>query len=169
VLDGQARTADATANTNCEYLLLTAANFFLFVRSHPELAMKFIELLCQKLRWTSDQVEQVILQNLPGRLASASFVWPRKHKLAPGDQTIAVTQQEMSRDGRHDSRKHQQAVCGFGLTANGFVSSMAPSVVWMPSRFRRWSKQDREARAIEHDPKGGYGFSEKIMLGSENR
>ena len=96
VLDGQARTADATANTNCEIFVIDRREFLPFVRSHPELAMKFIELLCQKLRWTSDQVEQVILQNLPGRLASALIRLAEKHKLAPGDQTIAVTQQEMS-------------------------------------------------------------------------
>jgi CRP/FNR family cyclic AMP-dependent transcriptional regulator len=96
VLDGQSRTADATANTNCEIFVIDRREFLPFVRSHPELAMKFIELLCAKLRWTSDQVEQVILQNLPGRLASALIRLAEKHKLAPGDQTIAVTQQEMS-------------------------------------------------------------------------
>jgi CRP-like cAMP-binding protein len=66
------------------------------VRSHPALAMKFIELLCAKLRWTSDQVEQVILQNLPGRLASALIRLAEKHEDAPGGRTIAVTQQEIS-------------------------------------------------------------------------
>jgi CRP/FNR family transcriptional regulator, cyclic AMP receptor protein len=66
------------------------------VRSQPALAMKFIELLCTRLRWTSDQVEQVILQNLPGRLASALIRLTRKHKLSPADKTIAVTQQEIS-------------------------------------------------------------------------
>ena len=96
VLDGQSRTADATANTNCEIFVIDRREFLPFVRSHPELAMKFIELLCAKLRWTSDQVEQVILQNLPGRLASALIRLAEKHTLAPGDQTIAVTQQEMS-------------------------------------------------------------------------
>jgi CRP/FNR family cyclic AMP-dependent transcriptional regulator len=96
VLDGQSRTADATANTNCEIFVIDRREFLPFVRSHPALAMKFIELLCAKLRWTSDQVEQVILQNLPGRLASALIRLAEKHKLAPGDQTIAVTQQEMS-------------------------------------------------------------------------
>jgi CRP/FNR family cyclic AMP-dependent transcriptional regulator len=96
VLDGQSRTADATANTNCEIFVIDRREFLPFVRSHPELAMKFIELLCAKLRWTSDQVEQVILQNLPGRLASALIRLAEKHKLAPGDQTIAVTQQEIS-------------------------------------------------------------------------
>ena len=96
VLDGQPRTADATANTNCEIFVIDRREFLPFVRSHPALAMKFIELLCAKLRWTSDQVEQVILQNLPGRLASALIRLAEKHKLAPGDRTIAVTQQEIS-------------------------------------------------------------------------
>ena len=96
VLDGQSRTADATANTNCEIFVIDRREFLPFVRSHPALAMKFIELLCAKLRWTSDQVEQVILQNLPGRLASALIRLADKHKLAPGDRTIAVTQQEIS-------------------------------------------------------------------------
>jgi CRP-like cAMP-binding protein len=58
--------------------------------------MKFIELLCTRLRWTSDQVEEVILQNLPGRLASALIRLTDKHKPAPGGRTIAVTQQEIS-------------------------------------------------------------------------
>jgi CRP/FNR family transcriptional regulator, cyclic AMP receptor protein len=96
VLDGQARSADATANTNCEMFVIDRREFLPFVRSHPELAMKFIELLCAKLRWTSDQVEQVILQNLPGRLASALIRLAEKHRLVPGDRTIPVTQQEIS-------------------------------------------------------------------------
>src|SRR6266436_4435131 len=96
VLDGQARTADATANTNCEIFVIDRRELLPFVRSHPALAMKFIELLCAKLRWTSDQVEQVILQNLPGRLASALIRLADKHKFAPGGRTIAVTQQELS-------------------------------------------------------------------------
>jgi CRP/FNR family transcriptional regulator, cyclic AMP receptor protein len=96
VLDGLARTADATANTNCEIYVIDRRDFLPFVRSQPALAMKFIELLCTKLRWTSDQVEEVILQNLPGRLASALLRLTEKDKLAPGGRTIAITQQEIS-------------------------------------------------------------------------
>jgi CRP/FNR family cyclic AMP-dependent transcriptional regulator len=96
VLDGQARTADATANTNCEIFIIDRREFLPFVRSQPVLAMKFIDLLCTRLRWTSDQVEQVILQNLPGRLASALIRLTEKHQLSPGARTIAVTQQEIS-------------------------------------------------------------------------
>jgi len=96
LLDGLARTADATANTNCEIFVIDRREFIPFVRSQPALAMKIIELLCMRLRWTSDQVEEVILQNLPGRLASALLRLTEKHKLAPGGRTIAITQQEIS-------------------------------------------------------------------------
>ncbi len=96
VLDGQARTADAIANTNCEIFVLDRRDFLPFVRGQPELAMRLIELLCTRLRWTSDQVEQVILQDLPGRLASALLGLTDKRKLEPQSQTIAITQQEIS-------------------------------------------------------------------------
>ncbi len=96
VLDGQARTADATANTNCEIFAIDRRDFLPFVAGQPALAMKFIELLCTRLRWTSDQVEQVILQNLPGRLAGALIRLTEKYKLAPACRTITITQQEIS-------------------------------------------------------------------------
>jgi CRP/FNR family transcriptional regulator, cyclic AMP receptor protein len=96
VLDGQARTADAIANTNCEIYVIDRREFLPFVKSQPALAMKFIELLCTRLRWTSDQVEQVILQDLPGRLASALIRLTERHRPAQDSRTIAVTQQEIS-------------------------------------------------------------------------
>src|ERR1700674_3897202 len=96
LLDGLERTADATANTNCEVFIIDRREFLPFVRSQPALAMKFIELLCARLRWTSDQVEQIILQDLPGRLASALIRLTEKHKLSQGGRTIAGSQQEIS-------------------------------------------------------------------------
>jgi CRP-like cAMP-binding protein len=96
LFDGHPRSADATANTNCEIFVIDRREFLPFVRSQPALAMKFIELLCARLRWTSDQVEQVILQNLPGRLASALIRLTEKHKQEPKGRSIAVTQQEIS-------------------------------------------------------------------------
>ena len=96
VLDGRERTADATANTNCEILVIDRREFLPFVKSQPVLAMKFIELLCDRLRWTSDQVEQVILQDLPRRLASALLGLTEKRKLDTSSRTIAITQQEIS-------------------------------------------------------------------------
>jgi CRP-like cAMP-binding protein len=96
VLDGQPRSADATANTNCEIFVIDRRDFLPFVRSQPALAMKFIELLCARLRWTSEQVEHVILQDLPGRLASALLGLTERRKPSPENHTIAITQQEIS-------------------------------------------------------------------------
>jgi CRP/FNR family cyclic AMP-dependent transcriptional regulator len=96
LLDGSARSADAIANSACELFTIDRREFIPFVRSQPALAMKFIELLCTRLRRTSDQVEQIILQNLPGRLASALLGLTEKHKLGPQGRTIAITQQEIS-------------------------------------------------------------------------
>ncbi len=96
VLDGQPRSADAIANTNCEIFVIDHRDFLPFVRNQPTLAMKFIELLCARLRWTSEQVEQVILQDLPGRLASALLGLIEKRKPDPENHTIAITQQEIS-------------------------------------------------------------------------
>ena len=96
VLDGLSRTADATAHSNCELFVIDRREFIPFVRSQPALAMKFIELLCGRLRWTSDQVEQVILQDLPGRLASVLLRLLEKQKPPSEGRTIAATQQEIS-------------------------------------------------------------------------
>jgi len=96
LLDGGARSAAAIANSNCELFVIDRREFIPFVKEQPALAMKFIELLCERLRWTSDQVEQIILQNLPGRLASALLRLSEKHKPAQPGRTIAITQQEIS-------------------------------------------------------------------------
>jgi CRP-like cAMP-binding protein len=96
LLDGQVRSADATANSNCELFTIDRREFVPFVRSQPTLAMKFIELLCTRLRRTSDQVEQVILQDLPGRLASALLRLTERRTPGGGERSIAITQQEIS-------------------------------------------------------------------------
>src|SRR5689334_24148643 len=96
LLDGQARSTDAIANSNCELFVIDRREFIPFVKAQPALAMKFIELLCERLRSTSDQVEQIILQNLPGRLASVLLRLTERRKLTEGERTIAITQQEIS-------------------------------------------------------------------------
>jgi CRP/FNR family transcriptional regulator, cyclic AMP receptor protein len=118
LLDGLARTADATANTNCELCVIDRREFLPFLRSQPTLAMKFIELLCTRVRWTSDQVEQVILQNLPGRLASALIRLTEIQACArrPHHRHHPAGNQ---RNGRHDPGEHQQAIAGLGSAKVG--------------------------------------------------
>lgn len=69
LLDGRPRTADAVAATDCELMVIERRDFIPFVQQNPEVALKLIEVLCMRLRRTTEQVEDVMFLNLPGRLA----------------------------------------------------------------------------------------------------
>src|ERR1700759_3008639 len=69
VLDGQARTADATAGEATELFVLRREDFLNFLEREPKVAIKIIQLLCQRIRWQSERMEESVLQPLPVRLA----------------------------------------------------------------------------------------------------
>src|SRR5262249_8698034 len=96
LLDGGERTADAVATTDSEILVIDRREFMPFIKSQPVLAMKLIDLLCMRLRWISDHVEQIALPNLPGRLAKALLRLIERGGSAPAKPKLAVTQLELS-------------------------------------------------------------------------
>ncbi|SFJ00613.1 Crp/Fnr family transcriptional regulator [Bradyrhizobium sp. Gha] len=69
VLDGQSRTADATAGEASELFVLRREDFLAFLEREPKVAIKIIALLCQRVRWQSERMEESMLQPLPVRLA----------------------------------------------------------------------------------------------------
>ena len=69
VLDGQSRTADATAGEASELFVLRREDFLAFLEREPKVAIKIIALLCQRIRWQSERMEESMLQPLPVRLA----------------------------------------------------------------------------------------------------
>jgi CRP-like cAMP-binding protein len=71
LLDGQPRTADAVAMTDCELMVIDRRDFIPFLRREPDVALKLIETLCARIRRTSAQVEDVMHLSLPARLAKA--------------------------------------------------------------------------------------------------
>jgi CRP/FNR family cyclic AMP-dependent transcriptional regulator len=68
-LDGQPRTANATAKEQTELFVIRRDDFLGFLEREPAIAVKFITLLCQRLRWISDRMEEAVLLPLPVRLA----------------------------------------------------------------------------------------------------
>jgi CRP/FNR family transcriptional regulator, cyclic AMP receptor protein len=69
VLDGQNRTADATAGEPSELFVVRRNDFLAFLESEPRAAVKLIALLCQRIRWASDRFEEAVLLPLEVRLA----------------------------------------------------------------------------------------------------
>jgi CRP/FNR family transcriptional regulator, cyclic AMP receptor protein len=68
-LDGQPRTADATAEEQTELFVIRREDFLGFLEREPAIAVKFITLLCQRVRWISERMEEAVLLPLPVRLA----------------------------------------------------------------------------------------------------
>ncbi len=95
LLDGHPRTADAIATTKCQLMMIDRRDFLPLVRSHPELAARIIDVLCSRLRHTSEQVEDIVFLDLPGRLAKALLRLAGGRDTSAKSQKIAITQREI--------------------------------------------------------------------------
>jgi CRP-like cAMP-binding protein len=71
LLDGGPRTADAVAITDCELFVIERRDFLPIMREEPEVAVRMIEILCSRVRRTTEQAENLMFMPLRGRLAKA--------------------------------------------------------------------------------------------------
>src|SRR5215475_16085452 len=93
LLDGRARTANATAMFDCELIVIERREFIPFLRTEPDVTLKLMEILCSRLRKTSEQVQDVTFLNLPARLAKILL---RLAATAGPSGKVAITQREIS-------------------------------------------------------------------------
>jgi len=96
LLDGQPRTADAIAATDCELMVIERRDFLGFVHGEPKVAMKLIELLCARLRVAGARTEEVAFLNLPARLACLLLRLREQNGAGADKDKLSVTQQEIS-------------------------------------------------------------------------
>jgi CRP/FNR family transcriptional regulator, cyclic AMP receptor protein len=71
MLDGDERSADATALTDCELLVLNRRDLLPVLEHRADLCLILLKVLCRKLRLTTEQVEDVIFRHLQSRVAKA--------------------------------------------------------------------------------------------------
>jgi CRP/FNR family transcriptional regulator, cyclic AMP receptor protein len=69
LLDGKERTADATAMGPTTLLVLDRRDFIPFLERNPKIAVRLIEVLCERVRRTSEMVESVAFLEYSARLA----------------------------------------------------------------------------------------------------
>jgi CRP/FNR family transcriptional regulator, cyclic AMP receptor protein len=69
LLDGQPRSTDAVTLEETELLVLERNRLTPFLSGHPETAARLIEVLCQRLRRTSEALEDALLRDAPSRVA----------------------------------------------------------------------------------------------------
>src|SRR3954447_22262339 len=71
VIDGKERSAGASAMTDCDLLIIDRRDVLPIFERHPEICMMLMQVLCQRLRRTSEQVEDVLFRSLEARVAKA--------------------------------------------------------------------------------------------------
>ena len=69
LLDGLPRTADAVAMAESTVMQIRRRDFMPLLKREPEIAIRLIELLCERVRWVSGLVEDAAFLPLPARLA----------------------------------------------------------------------------------------------------
>jgi CRP-like cAMP-binding protein len=96
LLDGHPRTADAIALSDCDLILIERRDFLPLLRDQPSIALKFIEILCSRLRGTSGQLEDTVFLNLPSRLAKTLLHLNGNREKSDPTRKIPITQRDIS-------------------------------------------------------------------------
>jgi CRP-like cAMP-binding protein len=96
LLDGRSRTADAIAMSDCEFMVIDRRDFLAFVHGDPKVALKLIELLCTRLRFASDHLEELVFLSLPARLARTLLRLAESDGKLTAGRKLAITQREIS-------------------------------------------------------------------------
>ena len=131
LLDGRPRTADATAMSDCELVVIERRDFVPFLRDRPDVTLKFIEILCSRLRHTSEQVQDLTFLNLPTRLAKTLLELTAATETSASKAKVTITQREISQiigRSRESTNKQLRAWVkrGWVKLERGGVSVLAP-------------------------------------------
>ena len=94
-LDGGPRTADAVMIEAGELMVIERRDFLPLLQDYPELALRLLEILCGRLRHTSEQVEDIVFLGLEARLAK-TLLYLYEHSSYQHPQELKVTQREIS-------------------------------------------------------------------------
>ena len=86
LLDGEPRTADATAMTPCRLLLLERRDFIATLADEPSAALALLKILSVRLRRTSRQLEEASFKPAAQRLAEALLTLGRPAEIDDRDE-----------------------------------------------------------------------------------
>jgi CRP/FNR family transcriptional regulator, cyclic AMP receptor protein len=69
LLDGKPRSADAAAIEDSKLIMVERRHFLPYLASNNDLALRVIDVLCERLRDTTETLGNLAMLDLPGRLA----------------------------------------------------------------------------------------------------
>ena len=93
MLDGKPRSADATALTKCELLVLERRHVIPFLERNPAICLKLMEILCARIRRSDERMADIAFLDLPTRLAKVLLNQPAK---TLGPAKLSLLQRELA-------------------------------------------------------------------------
>lgn len=98
VMDGLPRTAGATALDNTKLLVIRRPDLLDLLAEEPLLAVQLMRLLCMRLRWTSELVEESAFLGGPARLAKRLLILASLHgrPSEPDELELRISQAELA-------------------------------------------------------------------------
>ena len=99
LLDGLSRTASATATEQTTLVVIPRKDFLRHLENDPGLAIHLMKLLCSRLRWVSDLVEESAFLAGPARVAQrlTHLVEINGRPLPDGSIEIVMSQADLGR------------------------------------------------------------------------
>ncbi|NQV54514.1 MAG: Crp/Fnr family transcriptional regulator [Rhodospirillales bacterium] len=133
LLDGKPRTADAWAMAATELFRVPRADFVALMESEPRLTTHLLEMVCDRVRQTSEMLEDAAFLDLPARLAKRLLSLAKYYgKIEPKDALdpapddeligIRISQAELGQlmgTSRESINKHLQYWRGQGWITLG--------------------------------------------------
>jgi CRP/FNR family transcriptional regulator, cyclic AMP receptor protein len=93
MLDGKPRSADATALTRCELIVLERRHVIPFLEQNPGVCLKLMEMLCARIRHSDERMADIAFFDLATRLAKVLLNYPAKTR----DSTrLSLSQRELA-------------------------------------------------------------------------
>ena len=97
LLDGQPRTATATAMARTELIVFKREQFLALLSTEPQLAAHLIGLLCRRVRWTAQLMEDSALLSVPARMAKRLLSLAHLNgSRTPAGTRLALSQEELA-------------------------------------------------------------------------
>ena len=98
VMDGLPRTATATVVEDAALIMIQRSEFLRLLRNEPVLSLQLIELLCKRLRWTSELIEESAFLDGEARLAKRLLILSTLHgRLNKANQIeLSISQDDLA-------------------------------------------------------------------------
>lgn len=93
LLDGKPRSANATALTNCELMILERRDVLPFLKRNPDACLKLMEILCERIRRSDERMHDIAFLDLPVRLAKTLLHCARQ---GDGTMKLCLSQNELA-------------------------------------------------------------------------